>query len=100
MKKKPKYKLKKKSTKNNKRSRKMKTRSRKMKKDGFNGHFYLSPNSGLYLSPLMMDPFRDFIDEVDDKSIRASREMSILNLFFDPQYKKSPVTGGKKTPAP
>ena len=99
MNKKHKHKFKKKSTKNKikksrtiKKSRKMKTRSKKMKKDGFNGHFYLSPNSGLYLSPTMMDPFREYIDEIDDKSIKAAREMSILNLFLDPPYKKKPLS--------
>jgi len=100
MKKKNKNKLRKKSTKKkNKRSRsrKIKTRSRKMKKDGFNGHYYLSPNSGLYLSPIMMDPFRDYIDEIDDKTIRAAREMSILNLFLDPPYKKKPAPVGTGT---
>jgi len=100
MKKKPKYKLKKSTKKNNKRSisRKIRTISRKIKKDGFNGHYYLSPNSGLYLSPVMMDPFRDYIDEIDDKSIRAAREMSILNLFLDPPYKKKPAPGGPGGP--
>ena len=100
MKKKHKHNLQlKKSTK--KKSMKKRTRSKskkasKMKKDGFNGHYYLSPNSGLYLSPVMMDPFRDYINEIDDQSIKAAREMSILNLFLDP----SPSKHSKKNPGP
>ena len=79
-----------------KRSRSKSKKASKMKKDGFNGHYYLSPNSGLYLSPVMMDPFRDYIDEIDDQSIKAAREMSILNLFLDP----SPSKHSKKNPGP
>lgn len=79
-----------------KRTRSKSKKASKMKKDGFNGHYYLSPNSGLYLSPVMMDPFRDYINEIDDQSIKAAREMSILNLFLDP----SPSKHSKKNPGP
>ena len=52
-------------------------------KDGYNPtNFYLSPNSGLFLSKSLMEPFHEFINnEGKTKKQRAALEMSLLNII-------------------
>ena len=53
-------------------------------KDGYNPKkFYLSPNSGLYLSKSFMEPFNDYINkEGKTKEQRAALELSLLNILL------------------
>ena len=64
--------------------KKRKSKRKRNKKDGYDkNNFYLSPNSGLYLSKTLMEPHMDYINETPDKLERAAREMVIFNIVTD-----------------